>query len=99
MVHASWRRAGARAESVIDALAQAVGPQGTLLMNVGPQDDWGWINARPESERPSLLADAEPFDAIRTPVDPEIGGLAEAFRTTPGTLLTNHPQGRFGARG
>jgi aminoglycoside N3'-acetyltransferase len=43
--------------------------------------------------------DDEPFDALRTPVDPEIGVLAEVFRTTPGTLVTNHPEGRFGARG
>jgi aminoglycoside N3'-acetyltransferase len=41
----------------------------------------------------------EPFDALRTPVDPEIGVLAEVFRTTPGTLVTDHPEGRFGARG
>jgi aminoglycoside N3'-acetyltransferase len=43
--------------------------------------------------------DDEPFDALRTPVDPNIGVLAEVFRTTPGTLVTNHPEGRFGARG
>ena len=41
----------------------------------------------------------EPFDALTTPVDPDIGVLAEVFRTTPGTLVTNHPEGRFGARG
>jgi len=41
----------------------------------------------------------EPFDALTTPAAPEIGVLAEAFRTHPGTLASNHPEGRFGANG
>jgi aminoglycoside N3'-acetyltransferase len=102
MVHASLRRIGAvdgRAAGVVQALDAAVGPAGTVLMNVGPADDWGWVNDRPESERAVLLADAEPFDPLQTPTDPEIGVLAEVFRQQPGTLVSNHPEGRFGARG
>src|SRR5262245_1071660 len=44
-------------------------------------------------------ADAGPFEAATTPADPDIGALAEAFRTTPGTIVSDHPEGRFGARG
>ncbi len=40
-----------------------------------------------------------PFDALSTPAQPDVGILAEVFRTTPGTLVSNHPEGRFGARG
>ena len=40
-----------------------------------------------------------PFDATTTPAQPDVGVLAEVFRTTPGTLVSNHPEGRFGARG
>jgi len=43
--------------------------------------------------------DRGPFEAATTPADPDIGVLAEVFRTTPGTVVSNHPEGRFGARG
>jgi len=39
------------------------------------------------------------FDALDTVVDPDVGVLAEVFRTTPGTVVSNHPEGRMGARG
>jgi aminoglycoside N3'-acetyltransferase len=43
--------------------------------------------------------DGAPFDAATTPADPDIGVLAEVFRTTPGTVVSDHPEGRFAARG
>lgn len=102
MVHASLRSVGpveGRAEGVIDALIETVGAGGTLLMLLSALDDWDWVNDRPEEERIALLADAEPFDALRTPAWPEIGVLAEVFRTRPGTLVGDHPEGRFAATG
>jgi aminoglycoside N3'-acetyltransferase len=102
MVHASLRAIGpvaGRAAGVLDALDAAVGEGGTLLMVLGARDDHAWVNERPDDERAALLADAEPFDALRTPAQPDVGYLAEAFRTRPGTLVTDHPEGRFGARG
>jgi aminoglycoside N3'-acetyltransferase len=102
MVHASLRAVGpvaGRADGVLDALEAAFGPEGTLLMTVGARDDWGWVNERPEAERPSLLRDAEPFDRLATPADPEVGVLAEVFRTRPGTLVSDHPEGRFASSG
>jgi aminoglycoside N3'-acetyltransferase len=102
MVHASLRAVGpvdGGAAGVVDALEQAVGPEGTLLMNLGAEDRWDWVNDRPEADRPGLLAGAEPFDAAVTPADPDVGVLAEVFRTTPGTVVSVHPEGRFGARG
>ncbi len=52
----------------------------------------------------SLLMNVGPtnddlFDPLQTPTDPDIGVLAEVFRQLPGTLVSNHPEGRFGARG
>jgi aminoglycoside 3-N-acetyltransferase len=102
MVHASLRAIGAvdgGADGVIDALEAAVGPDGTLLMNLSARDDWGWVNELPESERPALLRDAPPFDFTVTPADPGVGVLAEVFRTRPRTKLSDHPEGRFGASG
>ncbi|HEX6886609.1 MAG TPA: AAC(3) family N-acetyltransferase [Candidatus Nanopelagicales bacterium] len=102
MVHASLRRIGpvlGGAAGVVGALDAAVAPGGTLLMVLGARDDHAWVNERPEPERAALLAHAEPFDHLRTPALPEVGVLAEVLRTTPGTLVNNHPEGRFAARG
>jgi aminoglycoside N3'-acetyltransferase len=102
MVHASLRAVGpvvGGADGVIDALETAVGPGGSLLVNLGARDDWGWVNERPEDERPALLQDAEPFDHLATPADPDVGVLAEVFRQRPRTRVSNHAEGRFGASG
>jgi aminoglycoside N3'-acetyltransferase len=102
MVHASMRAIGeveGRAQGVVSALDQAVGPDGTVLMNLGARDDLAWINDRPEEERAALLAGSEPFDYQNTPSDPDNGVLAEVFRQTPGTSVSDHPDGRFGGRG
>lgn len=99
MAHASLRRTAARAEAVIEAVAAAVGPEGTMLMTLGADDPWGWVNERPEHERAALLADAPEWDAATAATDPDMGVLAEVFRTYPGTVVSDHPEGRFGARG
>lgn len=101
-VHASLRAIGpveGGADGVIDALEQAVGPAGTLLMTLGARDDWSWVNERPEPERAALLRDAEPFDCHTTPAQPDVGVLAEVLRRRAGTVVSDHPEGRFGARG
>jgi aminoglycoside N3'-acetyltransferase len=102
MVHASLRAIGpvdGGAAGVANALDAAVGPEGTVLMSLGAKDDWVWVNDRPESERAALLAEATPFDYLRTPADPDVGVLAEVFRQLPGTVVSDHPDGRFAARG
>jgi aminoglycoside N3'-acetyltransferase len=102
MVHASLRRLGpveGGADGVIEAIREAIGPTGTLLLTLGARDDWAWANERPEAERPALLADAQPFDAAHTPADPDMGVLAEVFRRRPETRVSDHPEGRFGAAG
>lgn len=102
MVHASLRAVAPtehRGEGLIEALDRAVGPNGTLLMVLGAEDAWAWVNDRPESERPALLGDATPFDAQTTPAQADVGTLAELFRTAPGTLVSDNPEGRFAARG
>jgi aminoglycoside N3'-acetyltransferase len=102
MVHASLRAIGpveGRAAGLIEALDAAVAADGTLLMVLGAADEWSWVNDHPEDVRADFLADADPFDALATPAQPDVGTLAEVFRTTPGTLVSDHPEGRFGARG
>lgn len=102
MVHASLRAIGpveGRAAGVVQALDDAVGAAGTLLMMVSARDDWSWVNDRPETERADLLVGSPPFDPSTTPTDPDVGVLAEIFRQTPGTLVSDHPEGRFASRG
>lgn len=102
MVHASLRAVGpveGGADGVVDALQAAVGPGGTLLMTLGARDDWAWVNDRPEADRPALLNDAEPFDCLLTPADPDVGVLAKVFRARPATMVSDHPEGRFAASG
>ncbi|MCU1397237.1 MAG: aminoglycoside N3-acetyltransferase [Acidimicrobiales bacterium] len=43
--------------------------------------------------------EGEPFDRLRTPADPDVGVLAEVFRQRAGTVVSDHPDARFGARG
>ena len=102
MVHASLRAIGpveGGAVGIVLALEAAVGSMGTIVMSLGARDEFDWVNARPEAERPTFLVDAPAFDKDRTPADPDVGVLAEVFRELPGTLVNDHPDGRFGARG
>jgi aminoglycoside N3'-acetyltransferase len=102
MVHASLRRIGpveGGAAGVIAAVDRAVGGGGTSMMTLGARDDWSWVNDHAEEVRPSLLQDAEPFDPTETSADRDVGVLAEVYRRHPGTVVSNHPEGRFAARG
>lgn len=107
MVHASLRKLGlARtdfgeggAALLLDALDDAVGPGGTLLMILGSDYEIDWVNQRPVEERAKLLAGSIPLDPASAPAMKEVGWLAEAFRTRTGTRLSSNPSGRFAARG
>jgi aminoglycoside N3'-acetyltransferase len=102
MVHASLRRVGpveGGADGLIDAIRAAIGAEGTMMMVLGAEDGHAWVNERPEPERAALLADAEPFDARTTPAAPDVGALAEVFRQRPETVVSDHPEARFGAAG
>lgn len=102
MVHASLRAIGpvqGGHAGVVEAIDRALGPDGTSMMVLGADDPFDFVHERPHAERAALLADAEPFDAAVTPAQPDVGWLAEVFRRTPGTIVSDHPEGRFGARG
>jgi aminoglycoside N3'-acetyltransferase len=81
IVHASMRKVGGRAETVVRALDDTVGPRGTVVVVLG------------------AVESGAPFDHLTTPADPDVGILPEVFRRTAGTLVNDHPDGRFGARG
>lgn len=84
MVHASLRKIG----------PVAGGPAGVVrALDVAVGPDGGLMMVMGSDK------DDDPFDPLTAPVDPDVGYLAEAFRTTPGTRVTDNPEGRFGARG
>lgn len=107
MIHASLRQLGlARtdfgeggADLILGALDDAVGPEGTLLMVLGSDYAMDWVNLRPEEERAALLAGTPAFDYRSAPALGEVGWLGEAFRRRAGTIVSDNPSGRFGARG
>lgn len=102
MVHASLRAIGPVAggpEAVIAALDAAVGRRGTLMMVLGADAVPEWLHEAPPAEGEPSADLSRAFDARSTPAHPEIGWLAEVFRVSPGTSVTDHPLGRFGARG
>jgi aminoglycoside N3'-acetyltransferase len=107
MVHASLRSLGLAhsqfgvggPQLLLNALEAAVGPSGTLLMILGSDYAYDWVNQRPVEERAGLLQGTPPFDARTASVLPEVGWFAEVFRQSPGTVLSNNPSGRFAARG
>jgi len=102
MVHVSLRAVGRTeggADGLLRALEQAVGETGTLLMVLGARNDWAWVNQLPEPERAAKLEGADPFDALQIPADPDVGTFAELFRQQAGTIVSDHPEGRFAARG
>jgi aminoglycoside N3'-acetyltransferase len=102
MIHASLRAIGPMQggpDCLLDALERAVGADGTLLMILGAEIAEDRVNRLPEPERLSALAGTPPFDPATAPVFHEVGHFAEIFRRREGTLVTDNPSGRFGARG
>lgn len=102
MPHVSLRKVGpvqGRAAGLVEAIDRAVGPDGSWLAMIDAENDWEWVNKRPEAEREALLADAEPFDPQVTPAASYVGAFAEVVRAQPGTVVSDQPEGRFAARG
>lgn len=83
MPHVSLRAIGpidGGTAALLDALDQAVGGDGTLLMVLGAEIGHDWVNEHPETEREALLAGADPFDPTTAPVLGQVGYFAEVFR-------------------
>lgn len=96
MVHSSLRNVGYTVGgpvTVIRALLEALGPEGTLVMpaeSPGVSDPADWNDARVREDWfETIRAHLPVFDPLTTATT--MGAISEAFRTYPGTLRSNHP--------
>jgi aminoglycoside 3-N-acetyltransferase len=99
-------RAGGGARAVVDALREALGPEGTLVAYTGtPENSLSSRTHRDETAGldaaglRAFLRGMPPFDPERTPCVRSMGRLAEEIRTTPGAIRSAHPQASFAAVG
>ncbi|MBB6486060.1 aminoglycoside N(3)-acetyltransferase [Rhizobium lusitanum] len=90
------------AVAVIQALIEAVGSAGTLVMpahsaQITNPANWAMPPVPKEWIEP-IKANMPPFDARTTPTR-NMGAVAELFRTWPGAARSNHPSASFAALG
>lgn len=89
-------------QTVVMALEEAVGEDGTLVMPA-QSGDWSdpleWQNPPvPKDWIETIYQHLPAYDSMRTPTR-GMGLIAEHFRTTPGTRRSSHPQVSFAAKG
>jgi len=94
MVHAALRSVGPMIngpDTLIEAILDVVGPDGTLLSYV----DWNpqYEDAVDQEGRvpEALKPDISPFDPERSRACRDYGAFAEFVRTTPGALRSGNP--------
>jgi len=105
LVHSSLSSLGwvcGGAQSVILALMNVVGNDGTLIMPAH-SGDWSdpaeWGNPPVPKEWNQIIYENMPaFEPEKTPTR-GMGCIAELFRTFPDTIRSNHPQVSFSANG
>ncbi|MBQ1546999.1 MAG: AAC(3) family N-acetyltransferase [Lachnospiraceae bacterium] len=97
MVHASLSRIGyvcGGAQTVIEALIEVVGPEGTVMMptqswkNLDPETGVHWDADEADWDR--IRENWPAYDKAITPTN-TMGAVSEMFRSWPGTIRSDHP--------
>lgn len=105
IVHTSLSRIGyviGGAQVIIEALLEAVGPEGTVMM---PTQSWKNLDPEigvhpevPEEYWPLIRESWPAYDKAVTPTN-TMGAVAEMFRQWPGAIRSDHPARSFTAWG
>ncbi len=95
MVHArisalGWVVGGSGA--IVQALLDALGPDGTLMAYAGWEDDPYDVDQWPEAWRAAYEADLPPFDPHTAEAVHANGRLPERIRTWPGAVRSHQPE-------
>lgn len=105
LVHSSLKSLGwvpGGSVAVVQALLDAVGPDGTLVVptqTAENSDPAGWSNPPvPRAWWPVIREQTPAFDPDRSPSQ-HMGAIAEQVRTWPGARRSTHPQTSFAALG
>jgi aminoglycoside 3-N-acetyltransferase len=90
-------------QAVIEALIEAVGETGTLVMPTftnGRFDPSEWGNPpAPEDQWQRIRFETPAYHSLKTPTDHTMSCVYELFRSWPGTVRTNHPHSSMAAWG
>ncbi len=79
-------------ETVVRALLDALGPEGTLMAYASWEDHVYEIADRPAEQRDAYLAHPPVFDPATGAIDPAYGRIPERIRTWPGAHRSAHPE-------
>ncbi len=78
--------------TVVRALLDALGPDGTLVAYASWADHVYRDEDRPPEHRAAYAADPPSFDVATGEVDPDLGRIPERVRTWPGAVRSAHPE-------
>lgn len=102
-LHASVKAVGwvvGGPDMVLTVLLDLLGPDGTLMMLTGWEDDPYDLPTWPEAKRQAYLDECPAFDPQTSRASREmVGILGEYLRTRPGARRSSHPVGSFAAVG
>jgi aminoglycoside 3-N-acetyltransferase len=102
MLHASVSAIGwvvGGPDMAIQALLDVLGPEGTLMMYVGWEDDPYKLTEWPEEWQKAYLEECPPFDPQRSRACRKWSILTEYLRTWPGAFRSDHPEASVAAVG
>jgi aminoglycoside 3-N-acetyltransferase len=102
MLHASVRAVGwvvGGPDTVIQAILDVIGPEGTLMMYVGWEEAPYLSIALEEGREGAYLEECPPFDPARSRANRKWSILTEYLRTWPGARRSDHPEASVAAVG